>query len=202
MNKTKRKILDAALKLFNEQGIANVSQHTIAKHLGISPGNLTYHYPKKAAIEEALYFELVGLMDDAFDLFSSQKTAVQSLIKSSETLFEHMYHYRFFFFDIVHIFRTNNIIKEHYTQLQANRKVQFKEIIQQLSTKGILRQEELPNEYEKLYERIQLTFDFYLAYSGITRNKINKELINEQSTSFIYTLYPYLTDKGKLTAIF
>lgn len=202
MNKTKGRILDASLHLFNEQGIANVSQHTIAKHLEISPGNLTYHYPKKAAIEEALYFELVELMDKAFDNFSAQKVNVKSMLKSSDALFEHMYHYRFFFFDIVHIFRTNTTIKEHYTKLQNNRKLQFRGIIQELSSRGIIRKEALPNEYEKLYERIQLTFDFYLAYSGITRTKISKEIIEEQKTSFIYTLYPYLTSKGKLSAIF
>ncbi len=202
MNKTKRKILDAALTLFNEQGIANVSQHSIAKHLGISPGNLTYHYPKKDDIENALYFELVELMDSAFEIFSSNKIDVKSILKSSDILFEHMFNYRFFFFDIVHIFRSNSIINEHYKQLQAKRKIQFQGLIETLSTKGILRKQELPNEYEKLYERIQLTFDFYLAYSGTTHEKLNKSIIKEQKDSFLYTLYPYLTKKGKLSTIF
>lgn len=45
--KTSQKILDASRTLFNEKGYAATSVAEIAALLGISPGNLTYHYPSK-----------------------------------------------------------------------------------------------------------------------------------------------------------
>lgn len=57
-------IREAALRLFAEFGFSGTSVRDIASAVGISPGHLTYHFPKKsdlfqAAIETA-YRHLVG----------------------------------------------------------------------------------------------------------------------------------------------
>jgi len=52
---TKSRILDAALALFNEQGTGTVTTNHIAEALGMSPGNLYYHYRNKAEIVRALF---------------------------------------------------------------------------------------------------------------------------------------------------
>lgn len=44
---TKDRILQTAALLFTEKGYAAVSMRDVANELGISVGNLTYHYPKK-----------------------------------------------------------------------------------------------------------------------------------------------------------
>lgn len=50
----KQDILDTALRLFNERGYNAVSMRAIAQALGISVGNLTYHYKRKEDLVEAL----------------------------------------------------------------------------------------------------------------------------------------------------
>ena len=55
MTDTKTRILDTALNLFNRAGERNVTTNHIAEDLGISPGNLYYHYRNKAAIVAALF---------------------------------------------------------------------------------------------------------------------------------------------------
>lgn len=52
---TKRRILDAALGLFNERGATEVTTHHIAAACGMSPGNLYYHYQNKEEIIRALF---------------------------------------------------------------------------------------------------------------------------------------------------
>jgi len=47
---TRERILEAALKLFNENGYAATSQIDIAKEVGIAKGNLTYHFATKQAL--------------------------------------------------------------------------------------------------------------------------------------------------------
>ncbi|MGB1243443.1 MAG: TetR/AcrR family transcriptional regulator, partial [Chitinophagales bacterium] len=55
MKKTKLKIIEATIRLFNEHGFANVSLPQIAGELNISLGNLTYHYPKKDQLIMSIY---------------------------------------------------------------------------------------------------------------------------------------------------
>ncbi len=54
---TRERILDASLDLFNQEGTAAISALTIATSLGISPGNLYYHFRGKEEILGALLAE-------------------------------------------------------------------------------------------------------------------------------------------------
>jgi AcrR family transcriptional regulator len=56
--KTRDRILKAALALFNERGEAHVSLAQIAGRLGISEGNLWYHFRTKHDLVAALFAEL------------------------------------------------------------------------------------------------------------------------------------------------
>ncbi len=51
---TRQAILDSALRLFNEQGVSNVSMRSVAADAGISVGHLTYYFPHKADLVSAL----------------------------------------------------------------------------------------------------------------------------------------------------
>ena len=53
--KTKDKIIHCALKLFNEQGERQITTNHIAADLGISPGNLYYHFSNKQEIIRSIF---------------------------------------------------------------------------------------------------------------------------------------------------
>lgn len=54
---TRQQILATAERLFGEKGYHNVSMRAISSELGISVGNLTYHFPRKADLANALLEE-------------------------------------------------------------------------------------------------------------------------------------------------
>ena len=72
MSKKKQLILEGARTLFNDKGYHRVTIRMIALELGMSAGNLNYHYEKREAIFEALYFEMAAPFDQRInDLPSS-----------------------------------------------------------------------------------------------------------------------------------
>ena len=52
--KTRDRILDKALEMLNEKGLENVSTYDIARALDIRQSNITYYFPNKADIINAL----------------------------------------------------------------------------------------------------------------------------------------------------
>ena len=55
ISKTKKKIIVAAVELFNELGIAQVRNQDIAKKSGISLSNFNYHYATKKDLVKATF---------------------------------------------------------------------------------------------------------------------------------------------------
>jgi AcrR family transcriptional regulator len=55
---TRQQILDTARVLFNAQGLHRVGVRDIARALGMSPGNLAYHFATKDDLVAALWLEL------------------------------------------------------------------------------------------------------------------------------------------------
>jgi AcrR family transcriptional regulator len=73
--RTAERILDTTLELFNRFGEPNVSTTLISAELGISPGNLYYHYPAKEELITRLYdrydaalTELLRAAEDVHDV--------------------------------------------------------------------------------------------------------------------------------------
>ena len=53
--RTAERILEVSLDLFNRFGEPNVSTTLISAEMGISPGNLYYHYPAKDELINSLF---------------------------------------------------------------------------------------------------------------------------------------------------
>ncbi len=197
MKNTKELILNTALALFNTEGLSKVTLRTIANTMGISQGNLTYHYKKREAIIEALYFRLVSRIEEKMAENPTPKIELKTLFGISTIIMESFFEYRFFMLDFVQIMRENAPIKAHYSQLTLRREEQFVALFQLLVADGVLQQEILPNEYLYLYKRFQILGDFWISSATVTKESLTKEMLQEYSTIINQAIFPYLTDIGK-----
>ncbi len=198
MKNTKEKILITALDLFNVKGLSQVTLRTIAKKMGISQGNLNYHFKKRDEIIENLYFDLVDSIDFRLSEFQDEEVSLNLLLKLSTEILGEFYKYRFFLLDFVQIMRENNAIKSHYLELSKHREKQFIGLFNALIEQEILRPGILPNEYVFLYRRFQILGDFWISSAQVTYQKISKKIILEYSEIINQSIYPYLTEKGKV----
>jgi AcrR family transcriptional regulator len=194
MKNTREKILKASLHLFNEKGMVNVSLRQIAQELKISQGNLNYHFKLKEDIVKALYFQLVSEMDSQMNTMEAAANGLESLYKSSLQTMEIMYDYKFILIDFIHLMNENIEIKSHYGGLMKIRNEQFQMIFQLLITLDILRPPEFENEYQRLYQRMNIIGDswinIYATFDSSNNVKYYCDLLFEM-------IYPYLTENGK-----
>ena len=104
--KIKDEILETAKKLFNQQGYDAVSMRDIAKELGISVGNLTYHYPKKTDIVLALMTQTryPEMQNQNIQTFEDLDQYIRRLLRS---VIDH-----FFYFQNVGHFMSEPALKE------------------------------------------------------------------------------------------
>ncbi|MEM9933801.1 MAG: TetR/AcrR family transcriptional regulator, partial [Bacteroidota bacterium] len=61
---TKERILTKALQRFNQEGYGAVNLFELAKSMGMSRGNMTYHFKDKETLLNALAEELWEKLED------------------------------------------------------------------------------------------------------------------------------------------
>jgi AcrR family transcriptional regulator len=197
MNKTKRLILDTALSLFNEQGLAQVSLRTIADTMRISPGNLTYHFKKREEIVEALYYEFVAAVEERFNEMNLSEIKLNLVFDLISMLTETRLKYRFLMRDFTTLIAENSSIKKHYVAVLKKRKSQSMGVFDHLIEQKMFRPAELENEYEHLYERIQILGNFWITSTLMQGEKLTKATVERNFQMVVQIIFPYLTAKGK-----
>lgn len=118
--RTAERILEVTLALFNRFGEPNVSTTLISAELGISPGNLYYHYPAKEELINALFerYErtlntLLNAADDVRD--------VEDAWFFLHTLFELIWQYRFLYRDLNDLLSKNRLLETHFQTVLKNK---------------------------------------------------------------------------------
>ena len=111
--RTAERILDTTLDLFNRFGEPNVSTTLISAELGISPGNLYYHYPAKD--------ELITKLFDRYDTALTELLRAADDVKNIEdawlffhVLFELIWAYRFLYRDLNDLLSNHRRLETHF----------------------------------------------------------------------------------------
>ena len=98
--RTRERILETALELFNREGAPRVTTADIADEMGISPGNLYYHFANKDEIILELYAQHEAGVLPLFADRGPRHLEVDDLWLWLHLLFEWMWKYRFLYRDL------------------------------------------------------------------------------------------------------
>ena len=136
---TYSRIVEASLMLFNEEGERNISTNHIAAHLGISPGNLYYHFRNKDEIIVQLFKRY------SEDLLQYLRRVVLpknvcDAIRYMAGIYDVMWRYRFLFSDVNALLaRSAELLGEHNNFTHAKVSPLLVELLTQLNKEGIIR---------------------------------------------------------------
>lgn len=185
--------MDGSRRLFNESGFTNVSIRHVAKELGMSHGNLCYHYPNTDELAKALYYELVQMFEIRISDMSTDAIDLQQLTKLTAQTLERQFEYRFLMIEFVAIVRRIPEIYDHYNSIQTRRKTQFEIILRSLEKQQYLKP--AVNRFSALIETFMLVGNFWISEAQLL-GKHQPAQIAHYANLFGELLAPYMTEKG------
>lgn len=196
--KTSEKILATARRLFNEQGLVEISLREIARSLEISDGNLRYHFSTKASLVSGLYHALVAELDAGIaEMTQPQTVSLRLLYDSMHFTYACLYRYRFLMQDFVSVMRAHPAIKEHYGTLQIQRRGQFALMVQLYQSQGLIREEAFPGEFDAFHAQLEILSDFWIASAAILYEGPEAEKVAHYTWLNFGAVFPLLTARGQ-----
>lgn len=196
--KTRDRILKASLQLFNEQGERNVTTNHIASHLGISPGNLYYHFRNKADIIYSLFLQYRALVDRYLQVPRDRTLTIEDKMVYLESVFDGLWHYRFFHRDLEYLLTMDERLRHDYRAFTYQCLGEIRAVLKGLQAAGILRPQP-DQEYEAMALNVWLVVTNWMAFlktaspDGGSDGSNPREL--RQGVYQVLTLeMPYLTE--------
>jgi AcrR family transcriptional regulator len=198
--KTRDKILLKSLELFNEQGERKVSTNHIAAALGISPGNLYYHFRNKDEIIFELFCryeqQTLGLLMAPED----RPLTYADKIGYFEGLLENMWDYRFLHRDLEQLMADSPPLQERYRQFALQVMTQGQRIYQRLAESGLIEAE--ADEVTALIINIWVITTSWIPFlltSGMfgPGNAISRDLVRRGIYQILLLEAPYLRGEAR-----
>lgn len=194
--KTRQRILDTALTLFNAQGESNVSTNHVADELEISPGNLYYHYRNKDDIIEQLFQRFEERMDLALTVPEGRAVTLEDVWLQLHLVFECIWDYRFLYRDIVNILSRNRSLRLRFARILKRGSGNAHSIMKGLDESGAMRASAA--EIEGLATNILVLATFWLNYAGISGEKDEQRAIQQGIVQVMMLVSPFLRDSERL----
>ncbi len=159
--KTKDKIVKVSLELFNEHGAQTVTTNHIAAHMGISPGNLYYHFRNKEDIVNSIFTQYAEQMDSLF-CFESNMDMPEVIATFARQIVDGMWRFRFFFSSMPLLLQKDEKLRERYLELQQRILARSKDFLHKLREEEYV--EIASHDIDDLVETIRLVNSFGVGF--------------------------------------
>lgn len=194
MSSTKQRILEAAIELYNNKGVGNVTMRDIAASVGISPGNLAYHYKNQDFIIEAVFRQMKSERDELL-MGVQQIPTFENINRQMLPLLETARKYLFFHLDTVHLIRNYPVIARLQQSYYEDSINYVRAVLDYSVGSGNLQPEQHKGQYKRLAHTVWMLTTFWLQQLTV---RGLEELDTDQLRMSIWDLVlPYLTDKGR-----
>ena len=165
--RTRERILETALKLFNDFGEPNVTTTVIADEMDISPGNLYYHFHSKDEIVNALFAEYEKEIESLLTAPGSRPRGTEDIWLFLHLLFETIWRFRFFYRDINDLLTRNRLVETHFQRILAQKEATAVKVCQGLAASGVLTA--TPGEIRALATNMTVVATFWLSFEHASR---------------------------------
>jgi AcrR family transcriptional regulator len=199
--RTRERILEVSLRLFNDFGEPNVNTTLIAEEMNISPGNLYYHFKNKEDILNCIFQQFEREADRLLAV-GDRRPSVEDAWLFLHLLFELIWKYRFFYRDL-----NNLLINSRTFELRFRTLLAQKAKVARWLTDGLAQAGELKGtraEIDALATNMVVVATYWLSYEYVLnpRRLSDPAVVSAALSRGCYQVLsltaPYLVGNGRV----
>ncbi|GAA5558693.1 TetR/AcrR family transcriptional regulator [Acinetobacter seifertii] len=200
--KTKDRILQISLQLFNERGERSVTTNHIAAELGISPGNLYYHFRNKHEIIKELMYQYQVETLEMLSLPEDRPLTTTDKINYFQVLSGQLWNYRFIHRDVYHLVESNEDFKKIYPRFAGQVMQQGQKIYQAFVDAGLMKM--TASEIEALIINLWIVLTnwtnfLYMSGHISDNNHLEEKWVWQALRQMVFLEGPYLMGESRAT---
>lgn len=202
----RERIVDTALRLFNESGTGASSTNHIAQALGISPGNLYYHFPNKEAIIRAIFARLREAWAGAAALPGDRPPAPGDLRRILAAYLELVWAYRFYYRELPALVGRDPELGARFREVRREGLANVETLLRHFIAGGVMRSPGAPagaapdapdagdagDAVPELARAIWLLADFWLPFEELGGAEVGPQDLQRGIDLILLVLRPYL----------
>ncbi|CAN5747605.1 TetR/AcrR family transcriptional regulator [soil metagenome] len=189
---TRERVVEAAIRLFNERGTAAVSTNHVAEGAGISPGNLYYHFRNKEAIIRAIFGRMDAYWEGSYALGNGADPSVEELRAMVEDTFSGLWEYRFFYRELGALTRRDPELAARHRKLRERGIADTEVLLLAFLEAGVLAGPEDPVALSRLAKTLMLVAEFWMPFEETGSEALEHEPLREGVELMMQVLEPYL----------
>jgi AcrR family transcriptional regulator len=172
--RTRERILELSLRLFNEFGEPNITTTVIAEEMTISPGNLYYHFRNKDDIVNSLFVQFEAEIERMLAVPADRRPNIEDVWLYLHLMFELVWRYRFFYRDLSDLLSRNRKLELHFKQIVAHKIKVAHQLCIGLRSDNALEASDL--EIDALATNMVIVATYWLSYEYVRNpRKFNEE---------------------------
>lgn len=188
--RTRERILETSLALFNRHGEPHITTADIADEMNISPGNLYYHFRNKDDIIGDLYAAFEAKAMPMFSVPAGRVVDVEDLWLLLHLLFERMWEYRFLYRDLDELTSRNRKLALRFAELVRRGEATVLELCRGMVAAGTMRAD--AREQAALARNIVIVATYWMSFERISRASPGRPQNEEEVRHFERGAYQVL----------
>ena len=195
--RTRERILETSLAFFNQIGEPGVTTTAIAAEMGISPGNLYYHFHSKDEIVETLFSAYRREIEATLAAPEVQPAHAEDIWLFLHLVFEAIWKYRFIYRDLNELLSRSRPLEVQFKTILDHKTRTASAILQGLVETGDLRAS--PAEIKTLAVNMTVIATYWLSYEFARdpRAPQNDRTLARGAVHVLSLAAPYLEPKAR-----
>ncbi|KAA3606250.1 MAG: TetR/AcrR family transcriptional regulator [Calditrichaeota bacterium] len=196
--KTKEKIILKSIEMFNSKGISKVTIRHIANELGISHGNLGYHFKSKGLIVSEIYNRMVEEINNLVLPPNSESLTLNHYNILLLQVLNFQKKYIFFYLDLIEIFRLFPEIAKKHEKTYTLRIAQNQKLFQNFIEQNLIKPESQTGTYNRVIHTTWMLINFWISQQWVFQTESPVLQTHFTLRQLWDLLIPHLTEKGKI----